>query len=124
MLKGITQSGRYTVVSGGSASTYVNGYSGAQGVGNVRYNTSTQNMEVFDGSSWIMLNMGYATVGLTGEAESLLDWARKKRDEEMAWEALASANQAVKIALDNLNKAREQLDITAKLARDYEQSTS
>ena len=124
MLKGITQSGRYTVVSGGSASTYVSGYSGAQGVGNVRYNTSTQNMEVFDGNTWIMLNMGYATVGLSGEAESLLDWARKKRDEELAWAALADTNQAVKIALDNLNKAREQLDITAKLARDYEQSTS
>ena len=124
MLKGITQSGRYTVVSGGAASTYVNGYSGALGVGQIRYNTSTQNMEVFDGSSWIMLNMGYATVGLTSDAESLLDWARKKRDEEMAWEALANTNQAVKIALDNLNKAREQLDITAKLARDYEQSTS
>ncbi len=120
MIKGITQSGRYTTVSNGNASTYVNSYSGQQGVGNMRFNTSTQNMEVFDGNNWVMINMSHATVGLTPDAESLLDWARQKRDEELAWELLAKDNQAVKIALENLNKARQQLDVTAKLAREYE----
>jgi hypothetical protein len=124
MIKDIMASGRYVQITGGSASTYVNGYSGSQGVGNMRYNTSNQNMEVFDGSSWITLNMGYAQVGLNSEAESLLDWARKKRDEEMMWQSLAKDNKAVKIALDNLEQARQQLDITATLAREYEQTTS
>ena len=124
MIKGITQSGRYTTVSNGNASTYVNSYSGQQGVGNMRFNTSTQNMEVFDGNNWVMLNMSYASVGLTPDAESLLDWAKEKRSEELAWESLAKDNQAVKIALENLNKARQQLDVTAKLAREYEQTTS
>jgi len=124
MIKNITPIGRYITVSGGNSSTYVNGYSGAQGVGNMRFNTSTQNMEVFDGSNWIMLNMDYASVGLNSEAESLLDWARKKRDEELAWQNLAATSQAVKIALDNLEQAKQQLDITAKLAREYEQTTS
>jgi hypothetical protein len=120
MIKSISSSGRYMQVSGGNASTYINGNSGAQGVGNMRYNTSSQQMEVFDGSNWIMINMDYTSVGLNGEAESLLDWAKQKRNEELAWESLAKDNQAVKIALENLNKARQQLDITAKLARDYE----
>ena len=124
MIKNITPIGRYITVSGGNSSTYVNGYSGAQGVGNVRFNTSTQNMEVFDGNSWMTLNMDYASVGLNGEAESLLDWAREKRNEELAWNSLAKDNMAVKIALDNLEQARQQLDITAKLAREYEQTTS
>jgi hypothetical protein len=118
MIKGITQSGRYMTISNGNASTYVNSYSGQQGVGNMRFNTSTQNMEVFDGNNWVMLNMSHATVGLTPDAESLLDWARKKRDEELAWESLAKDNQAVKIALDNLEKAKQQIKITATLARD------
>jgi hypothetical protein len=118
MIKNITASGRYVQVTGGNASTYVNGYSGNQGVGNMRYNTSNQQMEVYDGNNWITLNMDYASVGLNSEAESLLDWARKKRDEELAWESLAKENQAVKIALDNLEQARQQLDITAKLAWD------
>ena len=120
MIKGISSTGRYFTTSGSNASTYVNGYSGAQGVGNMRYNTSTQNLEVFDGNNWIMMNMDYVNAGLTSEAESLLDWAKQKRNEELAWESLAEDNQAVKIALENLNKALQQLDITAKLARDYE----
>jgi hypothetical protein len=120
MIKGITESGRYTIVSNGDASTYVNSYSGQHGVGNMRFNTSTQNMEVFDGNNWVMLGMGYASVGLTPDAESLLDWARNKRDEEMAWKSLAEKNQAVKIALEKVEEAKRQLDITAKLAREYE----
>ena len=124
MIKGITQSGRYMNVSSSASSNYVNGYAGAQGVGNMRFNTTNQCIEVFDGNSWIMLNMDYASIGLNGEAESLLDWARKKRDEELAWESLAKDNQAVKIALENLNKAKQKLDVTAKLAREYEQTTS
>jgi len=120
MIKSITPNGRYITVSGSGASTYVNGYSGAQGVGNMRFNTSTQNMEVFDGNSWVMLSMDYTSVGLNNEAESLLDWARKKRDEELAWQSLANDCEAVKIALTNLEKAKQQLDITAKLAREYD----
>ena len=124
MIGTVYPTGRYVQISGGTASTYVNGYSGSQGVGNMRYNTSSQRMEVFDGTNWVQINLGSVSVGLNGEAESLLDWAREKRNEELAWESLAKDNQAVKIALDNLNKARQQLDITAKLAREYEQTTS
>jgi len=122
MINNVMPTGRYMQVSGGSTSTYINNYSGSQGVGNMRYNTSSQRMEVFDGNNWTQLNMGSVSVGLNSEAESLLDWARKKRDEELAWESLAKENQAVKIALENLNKAKEQLEVTAKLAREYEQT--
>jgi len=38
-------------VMGGSASTYVNNYGGAQGVGNLRFNTSSQCLEVYDGTN-------------------------------------------------------------------------
>jgi hypothetical protein len=120
MIGGISTHGKYMYVNGGSGSTYVNGFSGAQGVGNMRFNTSMQRIEVYDGNNWIQLNTSIAAVGLNPEAESLLDWARQKRDEELAWESLAKDNQAVKIALENLNKARQQLDVTAKLAREYE----
>jgi hypothetical protein len=118
MIGNIYPTGRYVQISGGTASTYVNGNSGSQGVGNMRYNTSSQRMEVFDGNGWVQINLGSASVGLNGEAESLLDWAREKRNEELAWESLAKDNQAVKIALDNLENAKQQLKITATLARD------
>ncbi len=124
MINNVMAQGRYVQVSGGTSSTYINGYSGLQGVGNMRYNTSNQHMEVFDGNNWVMINMGSVSVGLNGDAESLLDWAKEKRMEELKWQELAEKNKAVKIALDNLEQARQQLDITAKLARDYEETTT
>lgn len=124
MIKDIMSSGRYVQVISGNSSTYVNNYSGSQGVGNMRYNTSNQTMEVFDGSTWVQLNMGYASVGLNNEAESLLDWARKKRDEELEWYRLATNSEAVRIALEQLEQAKQRLELTAILARDYETTTS
>jgi hypothetical protein len=120
MIKSISSSGQYIQVTGGSPGAYVNGYSGLQGVGNMRYNTSNQNIEVFDGNNWVTLSTSYPTVGLTGEAEALLNWARQKRDEELAWQSLANDCEAVRIALTNLEQAKRQLDITAKLAREYD----
>ena len=77
-------------------------------------------MQVFAGSGWVTLTTSYATVGLDQDILDIVQWARKKRDEEMVWKSLANDNEAVKIALGNLEQARQHLDITAKLARDYE----
>jgi hypothetical protein len=124
MIKNITASGRYVTVTGGNASTYINGNSGAQGVGNMRYNTSNQQMEVYDGNSWTMINMDYASVGLTPEVESLLDWVRSKQRQEIELLELASKNQAVLTALENVKKAQEQLTIIAHLSRETNETTS
>ena len=122
MIKSIHSNSPFITVSGGNpGSTYIGNYSNnAPGVGNMRYNPNSQNIEVYDGSTWIILSAHHANINLTPEAVSLLEWARKKRDEEMMWQSLAKENKAVKIALDNLEQARQQLDITAKLSRDYE----
>jgi multidrug resistance efflux pump len=61
---------------------------------------------------------------MTGEAEVLLDWAHKKRDEEMQMESLAKEHPAVQIALDNLKKAKLQLDATIILSKEHDTSTS
>ena len=124
MIDAISSTGKYMYVHGGNASTYVNGFSGAQGVGNVRFNTTSQRLEVFDGNNWIALQMSTAMVGLNPEAESLLDWAMKKRDEEETWRRLAQENKAVEIALHNLHQAQEQLNITAKLVREHDTTTT
>lgn len=81
-------------------------------------------MEVFDGSSWIKMYGNSAHVGLNGSANEAIDWAIKKMEEEKEWKKLAETNAAVKIALDNLEKARQQVNITAKLAREYEETTT
>ena len=124
MISNVFPTGKYVQVSGGTASTYINNYSGSQGVGNMRYNTSNQRMEVFDGNSWQQLNMGTASVGLNHEAEQAIEWALKKIKQEKEWYELAANNEAVRIALDQLEQARTRLELTTILAKEYDQTTS
>jgi hypothetical protein len=88
-------------------------------VGQVKYNPVNQYLEVYDGTNWQTLPSSYATIQLTGEAESLLDWARDKRNEELRLKAMADDHPAIKLALDNLNKAKQQLDATIILSKDH-----
>jgi hypothetical protein len=120
MIKNLSSISKYMYVHGVIASTYINNHTGSQDVGNVRYNTSGQHFEVWDGISWVMITMDTPVIGLSPEAESLLDWAKKKRDEEEDWERLSEHTQAVRKALDNMSQSRCQVDITAKLARTHE----
>ena len=123
MIKGITQSGRYTIVSGGHATNpYIS--PGSAGAGMMRWNPNMNCIEVNDGNMWKTIETSYANVGLTPEAESLLDWARQKRDEEAKLKQLAEKNSAVRIALENLEQEQQQLEITVHLSREYEQTTS
>lgn len=126
MIKGIMQGGRYITVTGGSpGSNYVNNYSGAQGIGNMRFNTSNQNVEVWDGNTWITLQSSYATVQLDEDAIRLLDWAKRKMVEEEAILSLPNDHPAIKIAKQNVNRAKqalkeaeEQLKITSILSEE------
>jgi hypothetical protein len=123
MLQDIISSSRYvTAYGGGSSLPYVPSNSNNPIQGMLR--VQNQNIQIFDGSNWINMTQSIGGVGLTPEAESLLDWARRKRDEESEWQNLAASSEAVKIALENLEKAKQQLNITAKLAREYDTTTS
>jgi hypothetical protein len=104
-------------VSGGSASTYINGYGGAQGVGNMRFNTSSQKTEVFDGTNWITLNMGTASVSLSGEVESLLEWARQKRNEELELDRLSETNLTIKDLVNQLKQKQDQIKMVRNLIK-------
>ena len=122
MIKGITQGGRYITVTGGNPTNpYI--LPGSQSAGMMRYNTNMNNVEVYDGQSWKEIS-SYANISMTSDAEALLDWARKKRDEELSAQQLGEKHTAVKIALDNLEKAKLQLDATIILSKEHDTSTS
>jgi len=122
MIKGISQGGRYITVTGGNPTNpYIS--PGSQSAGMMRYNTNMNTVEVYDGHSWKEIE-SYAGISLTSEAETLLDWARKKRDEELQYKSLAESHPAVKIAMDNLEKAKLQLDATIILSKEHDTSTS
>jgi hypothetical protein len=118
MIKGLT-GGPGIAASGGMTYPYIpmNPNNPIQGM--LRING--QDIQAFDGSGWVTVGASYANVSLDSDSLDLLQWARKKRDEEIVWKSLANENKAVKIALENVEQATRQLDITAKLAREHEQ---
>jgi hypothetical protein len=123
MIKGISPTGRYISISGGNSSgPYIS--PGSTGAGMVRWNSNMSQLEINDGNSWLALSTNYASVGLTEEAICILDWANKKMVEELQIIALADKHPAVAIALENLNKVKQQLDATIILSKDHEKTTS
>ena len=117
MIKSIVPNGRYIQVTNSTSSTYVNGYSGLQGVGNMRYNTTNQSTEVFDGNNWITISMSIPSVGLTQEAETLLDWARQKKNEEMELERLAKTNPTIKDLVEQVKIKKDQIKMVQNLIK-------
>lgn len=126
MISNITATGNSLlwISSGGSTMPYIN--MNAPSSGMVRYNGNTKNLEVFDGSSnvWIQMYGQTADIQLSGDVLLTVNWAKKKIAEETEWEKLAETNDAVKIALENMKKAKQQLDITAKLVKEHNETTS
>ena len=119
MIKGINTNGRYIEVMGGSASTHVgrNYSSSAHNQGQMMYDLDSQCMKVFDGNSWVALVGSYATVGLSYEAQSLLDWAQQKRTEERVREKLIEEYPHLKEAHQSLKNEQEKFDLLVLLAK-------
>jgi hypothetical protein len=115
MIKAIHSSGRYIQVIGANPSTYVNANPGAQGVGNLRFNTSGQRLEVYDGSSWLELNTSYASIGLNPDAEAAIEWAQRQMTEEKRLAALAKDHPAVADAMEAVKQAQERVQVVAAL---------
>ena len=117
MLHGINSSGRYLQITGGGSTTYVskNHNSNTFMTGDMRYDFDSQCMKVFDGISWQSIMGSMATVELTYEAESLLNWARQKKDEEMLLEKQAQENPAIKDLVDQIKHKQEQIKMVQTL---------
>lgn len=81
-------------------------------------------MEVFDGNTWTKIYANSANVGLNSDAEQAISWAIKRMKQEEEWYKLATNNEAVHIALEQLEQARTRLELTAILARENDKTTS
>lgn len=115
MIKSVVGSGQYLVAYNNSYSNYVNNFSGAQGLGDLRFNTVHQVLEVYNGSLWQPLNMGEVTVSLTQDAQEAIDWANQKRREEIKIRFLAERNPTVADQLAAVREAEEKLQVIVAL---------
>jgi hypothetical protein len=120
MIKSIHSSSPFITVSGGNpGSTYIGNYSNnAPGVGNMRYNPNSQNIEVYDGSTWIILSAHHANVNLSDETVSLLQWVKKKMLEEAERNELAKTNPAINDLMKQIKDKEEQIYVVQALIKE------
>ena len=119
MIKSIHSNSPFLTVSGGNpGSTYIGNYSNSPGVGNMRYNPNSQNIEVYDGSTWIILSSQHSTINLSDEAVGLLQWARQKRDEELELARLAQTSPVIKDLVNQIKDKEEQIKIVQTLIKE------
>ena len=114
MIKHIT-SNSDNLLSSSYSPPYIN--NNGQSAGQIRFNTMTQNMEVYDGVSWISFSQN-VSIDLTYRAEEAMRWVHEKIREEVEVKAMAEKHKAVATALENLNKAQKQLDVTIILSKE------
>jgi hypothetical protein len=121
MIKGVS-GGAFVNVSGGhSLFPYIPTNSNNPMQGMVRIRES--NLEVFDGSSWIIMTTEYSTVELNQSAQSAIAWAMSKMAEETELQRMADNHPAVKAAYENMKRAAEQLKATIILSKDEQTTT-
>lgn len=117
MIKGLMGQGNIVVSGGNTSVPYINQNSSNSFQGIMRINGS--DIQYHDNGVWNNLNTSYATVQLTGETETLLQWVREKKADEAERAHLAKTHPAVANALKVVKKAEEQLDLVVKLSKEH-----
>ena len=120
MIKGINTSTGIQVDSGYTSwpSFYTNPSSSNTLVGQLRYNGASQNMEVYDGSNWLVMSAAFPTLSLAPHVQAVVEWAQKKMAEETQRKELAMKHPIVADALDALQRAEEQVQIVSALVQE------
>jgi hypothetical protein len=117
MIRSITGTNKYLQVNDGNpGSTYVSPMVGALNVGQLRYNTSIQAMEVYDGNNWNIIHSTHASVELTSDAITVLDWAKSKMQEEAKLKELMIKHPGLK----ELNDKFEMLKLLCEQEEENE----
>jgi len=117
MIKNVYGSGRYLTTLNNSATNYMNNFSGAQGLGNMRFNTTVQTVEVYDGQMWQPMQMTDVSLMLTQDAVDAIAWADQKRQEEIKIQFLAEQHPAVADQLAAVQEAEEKLRMITLLVQ-------
>lgn len=105
MIKSLTVGKGLTVAGGINSPTYINMSNPSAGI--LRYNGN--NTEVYDGSNWIIMQSSHAVIEFDADTLSLIEWARKKREEERILEKLAQEHSSIKDLVDQINQKKDQI---------------
>lgn len=112
MIKGIMSGSGVNVQGGHTSFPYIPQNSSNPIQGMIRVNG--QDLQVFDGSTWVTLGSTYATVELNGDTQAIIQWAREQRDKQSKREQLIKNNPALQKAWEAIQRAEANFDILEK----------
>lgn len=101
------------VESGGYPSIYPSN----QNAGTVRFNTSTNSLETWDGATWVGIGNAYASIEPSSQMQEVLEWAMERMLMDRRIQDLIETNPTVADAHATYVKAAEQLAVVAKLVQ-------
>jgi hypothetical protein len=115
MIKGLSGSQGVLVGGGNTALPYIppNPSNPVQGMLRV----SNTELEVFNGSSWQMIPSSYASITLDPDVQQLIEWARKKRSEDLECESLAKENSTINDLVNQIKEKQHQVKMIATLIK-------
>ena len=85
----------------------------------MRYNTSTNNLEYFDGSMWLNISTSYE-IAVGYELETTINWVRDRMNKERIWREKAIKFPTMADALKSYEDAQAKLDVLAELCQEEE----
>lgn len=95
------------ITSNKGAMPWINMNSNQPMIGAVSFDSGSQTMKVYDGSNWMTIGGGSATVNLSPNAISILKWAEKKMFEEYELNRLCEQHPTIK---DLVGEMRTSMD--------------
>lgn len=75
-------------------------------------------IQVFDGNTWLTMSGAYPTISLTASAQSAIIWAQQKMAEEASIKELAAKHPAVADAMNTINEAYDKLKVIVALTNE------
>ena len=115
MIKGLMGDAYVNVSGGDTCVPYVTQNTNNPMQGMMRVNGNL--LEAFDGTRWIQINSSYATVSLNSTYQTAMNWVVNKMTEEQRMKALAAQHPAIADLVDAVDRAQEQLRMTAALVK-------
>ena len=76
-------------------------------------------LHVYSNGQWIPVSLSTPVIELSGEVQSVLDWARKRMMRERSIEQLALKHPSIQGAKDQLASAENQLNTLVDLLQDH-----
>lgn len=103
------------VTSNKGAQPWINMSNTQPMIGMLSYDNNSQSMKVFNGTDWMTIGGGSATVNLNPNAISILKWAEQKMQEEKELKELADKNPAINDLLKQIKEKEEQIKMIQTL---------